>query len=87
MFRRSPGRSASAAYYDNLSDSEGEMNSLAKFEFDFEHHANMMDTAELGASVARHDYVTLSDTDPIAEDEDGKSAQVLGSLIRLSLPS
>jgi len=64
----------SAAYFD-LSDSE-----LESLGYNFEATSDFIETTTIGASIARHDYVTISDTD-ITDEEDGKSAQVLGIAI------
>ena len=76
--RRSPGRSVPAAYFEPLTDSEGE-ETFSNF-VDFSSIKPELPVEQIGASVARHEIVTIDNSDSEVTD-DGKSGQILDELV------
>ena len=52
---------------------------------EYEAQPDLIATSTLGASVARHEYIKLEETETETDDllDDGKSTEILGSLSKL----
>jgi len=77
--RRSPGRSVPAAYFEPLTDSEGEETFSNFVDFSGSKPEEPVD-GQIGANVARHEIVTIDNSDSEVTD-DGKSGQILDELV------
>lgn len=65
-----------AAFYD-LSDSDVEAELVGYSEY--EAQPDLIDTSTLGASIARHEFIKLEETESDDQPDDGKSTEILGN--------